>query len=198
MMPTEAVAKLVFLSGLGYDCAHGRTLKFWRFCHAGNESDSEDLGSNPHVISAVLSAIPHILSVGIAQYIASDVIKLMNSAKAAVRIKVVCVFFHICGSCSSLSSSSYLVSGNSINQSILLTYTYRYAIPGSAIQWHPAPVQVLQNTVSRRTRNCQEKETPILCQPRNLKSDAVRIQARQHLNPRLPQTLLRWSATNTH
>ena len=76
---------------------------------ATNRIQRDLVGSNPHVISAVLSAIPHILSVGIAQYIASDVIKLMNSAKAAVRIKVVCVFFHICGSCSSLSSSSYLV-----------------------------------------------------------------------------------------
>lgn len=119
---TEAVAKLIFLSGLGYDCtwadfkvlevlsfdlfsskriAYTAASQIWLpnsdvVMMATNRIQRDLVGSNPNVVSAVLSAIPHILSVGIAQYIASDVIKLMNSAKPAVRIKAICVFFHIC------------------------------------------------------------------------------------------------------
>lgn len=53
-------------------------------------------GSQPLIISVVLSAVTSFMTPILAQHIAGDVIKLMKSSKAQVRLKAIPCFFSVC------------------------------------------------------------------------------------------------------
>ena len=119
---TDVIQKLVFVSNLGFDCtwadfaildvlsmenysakriAYTAASQIWSpssdaVIMATNRIQKDLVSVHPSVVSAVLSSVPHYLSPHLAQYLARDIIPLMNSAKTYVRMKAIIVFYHVC------------------------------------------------------------------------------------------------------
>ena len=119
---TDVMQKLIFVSNLGFDCtwadfpildvlsiesysskrvAYTAASQIWSpnsdvVIMATNRIQKDLISVNPFVVSAALSAIPQFMSPHLAQYLARDVIPLMNSVKTSVKMKAIMVFYQVC------------------------------------------------------------------------------------------------------